>query len=92
MNRLYENKAQMNSISMHLGESVGMIICSTDFSLGFLLTFFSTIGQSVGINYKNRIFVFSRVKLFHFGPVSFSSLIVSAFQKSLSSLSGVDDI
>jgi hypothetical protein len=26
VNRLYENKAQMNSISMHLGESVGMII------------------------------------------------------------------
>lgn len=23
VNRLYENKAQMNSISMHLGESVG---------------------------------------------------------------------
>lgn len=27
VNRLYENKAQMNSISMHLGESVGMITC-----------------------------------------------------------------
>ncbi|MBA0872087.1 hypothetical protein Goshw_006409 [Gossypium schwendimanii] len=24
VNRLYENKAQLNSISMHLGESVGM--------------------------------------------------------------------
>lgn len=24
--RLYENKAQLNSISMHLGESVGMIV------------------------------------------------------------------
>ncbi|KAK9185858.1 hypothetical protein WN943_026217 [Citrus x changshan-huyou] len=26
VNRLYENKAQMNSISMHLGESVGMVL------------------------------------------------------------------
>lgn len=25
MNRLHENKAQLNSISMHLGESVGMM-------------------------------------------------------------------
>ena len=25
VNRLYENKAQLNSISMHLGESVGRI-------------------------------------------------------------------
>lgn len=26
VNRLYENKAQLNSISMHLGESVGMLL------------------------------------------------------------------
>ncbi len=26
VNRLYENKAQLNSISMHLGESVGMVL------------------------------------------------------------------
>jgi hypothetical protein len=25
VNRLYENKAQLNSVSMHLGEIVGMI-------------------------------------------------------------------
>ena len=29
VNRLYENKAQLNSISMHLGESVGMIMLQT---------------------------------------------------------------
>lgn len=29
VNRLYENKAQLNSISMHLGESVGMGHCSS---------------------------------------------------------------
>lgn len=28
VNRLYENKAQLNSISMHLGESVGMLLHS----------------------------------------------------------------
>lgn len=37
VNRLYENKAQLNSISMHLGESVGMILFS---SLVFLLSFY----------------------------------------------------
>lgn len=26
VNRLYENKAQLNSISMHLGETVGIIL------------------------------------------------------------------
>jgi charged multivesicular body protein 3 len=26
VNRLYENKAQLNSVSMHLGEIVGMIL------------------------------------------------------------------
>lgn len=32
VNRLYENKAQLNSVSMHLGESVGISLC-TRFSL-----------------------------------------------------------
>ena len=36
VNRLYENKAQMNSISMHLGESVGIIK-----SFSFLNTVFA---------------------------------------------------
>lgn len=33
VNRLYENKAQLNSISMHLGESVGIVseLLATDF-------------------------------------------------------------
>ncbi|KAF3498666.1 hypothetical protein DY000_02054362 [Brassica cretica] len=28
VNKLYENKAQMNSISMHLGESIGLAVMS----------------------------------------------------------------
>ncbi|KAE8672028.1 putative vacuolar protein sorting-associated protein 24-like protein 2 [Hibiscus syriacus] len=33
VNRLYENKAQLNSISMHLGESVGMITYASEISI-----------------------------------------------------------
>ena len=37
VNRLYENKAQLNSISMHLGESVGMLLnLSEHISIFFL--------------------------------------------------------
>lgn len=35
VNRLYENKAQMNSISMHLGESVGMMLYASKFTAFF---------------------------------------------------------
>ncbi|KAJ6403349.1 hypothetical protein OIU84_015281 [Salix udensis] len=47
VNRLYENKAQMNSISMHLGESLGMII-------HYLLLFFVTLHFA---NVENHCFV-----------------------------------
>ncbi|KAF8759209.1 hypothetical protein HU200_010238 [Digitaria exilis] len=36
VNRLYENKAQLNSVSMHLGEIVGMIFFSTARTVGHL--------------------------------------------------------
>lgn len=39
VNRLYENKAQLNSISMHLGESVGMIFQILTFSCLLLCTY-----------------------------------------------------
>lgn len=40
VNRLHENKAQLNSISMHLGESVGMSLCTSDYH--FVQTFMQT--------------------------------------------------
>lgn len=36
VNRLYENKAQLNSISMHLGESVGMLLNLSEHSAVFI--------------------------------------------------------
>lgn len=40
VNRLYENKAQLNSISMHLGESVGMIVVLLHFLYVCLSSFY----------------------------------------------------
>lgn len=41
VNRLYENKAQLNSISMHLGESVGRIFTWHAFKLLSFKNFFT---------------------------------------------------
>jgi hypothetical protein len=40
VNRLYENKAQLNSISMHLGESVGMMLHISKSTVFFFLFLF----------------------------------------------------
>lgn len=64
VNRLYENKAQMNSISMHLGESVGMMLNISKFTAFFLvpqkLIHFSCCGIWYGLlssQMHNRIIV-----------------------------------
>lgn len=66
VNRLYENKAQMNSISMHLGESVGMMLNTSKFTAFFFflvpqkLIHFSCCGIWYGLlssQMHNRIIV-----------------------------------